>query len=82
LSLSYKFYISSHQTSNGRFLFSNVTALSACLECPERYYCSNRITPIMCPPGYYCPAGSSIATTKPCPLGTWNENVSGAKTVS
>uniref|UniRef100_A0A7M5XIK9 Tyrosine-protein kinase ephrin type A/B receptor-like domain-containing protein n=1 Tax=Clytia hemisphaerica TaxID=252671 RepID=A0A7M5XIK9_9CNID len=54
--------------------YSNVTTLSKCHECPERYYCNNRITPVRCPPGYYCSAGSGYEHIKPCPLGTWDEN--------
>lgn len=47
-----------------------------CLDCPAGYLCPSTGTnsqtkpKIPCTPGYYCPAGSSIATE--CPVGTYS----------
>jgi len=59
--------------------FSNVTGLAACLICPERFYCEgaegDSTTPIPCPRGHYCPAGTGKSPEK-CPAGTYNPEVS------
>lgn len=59
--------------------FSNVTGLAACLICPERFYCKgaegDSKTPIPCPRGRYCPAGTGKSPEK-CPAGTYNPQVS------
>jgi len=61
------------------YLFSNVTGLETCLECPERFYCEGAIgTPIPCPKGHYCPAGTGLSQEK-CPSGTYNPQVSSLK---
>ena len=45
--------------------------ISACLTCPEGYYCqSPNIIPTICPVGCFCPQGSG--TYSLCPLGTYN----------
>jgi len=60
-------------------LFSNVTGLETCLECPERFYCEgaegDSKKPIPCPKGHYCPAGTGKSQPK-CPSGTYNPQVS------
>lgn len=58
--------------------FSNVTGLAACLICPERFFCEgaegDSKTPIPCPRGHYCPAGTGKSPEK-CPAGTYNPQV-------
>ncbi|CAG6003426.1 unnamed protein product, partial [Menidia menidia] len=43
----------------------------ACISCPSRHYCNRLGTPVplLCPPGSYCPDGTS--TPRACPEGTY-----------
>ena len=48
---------------------------SACLECPERYYCereSTNFTETPCPAGRYCPNGTAHPDDFLCPEGTFS----------
>ena len=39
------------------------------------YYCLNQtVKPVVCPAGYYCPAGTEFEAQYPCPEGTYNNN--------
>lgn len=38
--------------------------------CAKRFLYSNYTQPRDCPPGYYCPVGTALATHNPCPVGT------------
>ena len=50
------------------------TSQAACKPCPAREYCiagSSKGT--ACPPGYYCPEGTSARNQFSCPAGTYND---------
>ena len=62
--------------------YSNTTRSTSCLACPEGHYCPLHTSePLPCPQGYYCGASTSIATTNPCPVGTYN-NETGMNSVA
>jgi len=64
----------------------NITATSSCITCPGKYACprrpdaevgslgTNTLTNprIACAAGHYCPAGTTSATERPCPAGTYS----------
>ncbi|KAL2085398.1 hypothetical protein ACEWY4_018718 [Coilia grayii] len=43
-----------------------------CTTCPPGFYCQGEglVQPEMCPPGHFCPPGTSLAQQYPCPPGT------------
>ena len=47
---------------------------STCLDCIPGSYCQNpaTVTPVTCPAGYYCPAGTNVYTSFPCPAGSYS----------
>lgn len=46
----------------------------ACLPCTTGNYCvAGSIQPTLCPPGYYCPAGTGARTQFACHAGTYND---------
>lgn len=57
-------------------------SLQECTLTPAGYYtdtvASVSYTSNQCSAGYYCPEGSTSATPKPCPIGTYREAVQGA----
>ncbi|RUS80254.1 hypothetical protein EGW08_011983, partial [Elysia chlorotica] len=62
--------------------YSNTTRSTVCLSCPKGHYCPLATSePLPCPLGYYCGAGTSIATSNPCPVGTYN-NETGMNSVA
>ena len=64
--------------------YSNTSGLSACLSCPEGYYClegSSTYANTPCTTGYYCPEGTEFSTQFPCQPGTYN-NESGLKALT
>jgi len=51
---------------------TGASSTGSCQSCPEYYYCPERTTyPVKCPPGHFCPAGSTSGTTYECPAGTY-----------
>eukprot|EP00057_Strongylocentrotus_purpuratus_P005060 XP_003730108.1 PREDICTED: uncharacterized protein LOC100892311 [Strongylocentrotus purpuratus] len=49
--------------------YMNHTQADACYTCPARYYCySNKINPLPCPMGYFCPLGTALPDDL-CPIG-------------
>lgn len=63
-------------------LFAGKT-LADCIVCPAGYYCEegSKEPTGLCAPGYFCPAGSTVANTTPCPVKTYMA-YEGAKDVS
>ena len=58
--------------------YSNVTGMTACLACPEGFYCQGAtVNPLSfpCPPGHYCPPETHFATQFPCPISSYNPAV-------
>ncbi|XP_070552128.1 fibrillin-2-like [Ptychodera flava] len=55
--------------------FANATGMSACLNCPEGFYCQPDNDPIHCPQGFYCIGSTNAAeretVPKACPVGTY-----------
>ena len=55
--------------------YSPITGLSACLPCPQGFFCAEGSTDYInqpCPVGYYCPEGTASPTQNPCSPGTYN----------
>eukprot|EP01135_Chromosphaera_perkinsii_P006890 Nk52_evm45s621 gene=Nk52_evmTU45s621 len=65
--------------------YQNQKGKTACITCPEGYYCDNSKSPVVlytssdCPKGHYCPAGTKTATQFPCPIGTYSNSLNLAK---
>ena len=72
------YYIGLHTFFYICYFHSNITGLAACLTCPARFHCEggegDSKTPIPCPKGHYCPAGTGKSPEK-CPAGTYNPQV-------
>jgi len=53
----------------------SISMFGACAKCLAGNYCTGgAASPVTCPAGYACPAGTAVATQFPCPLGTFNPN--------
>jgi hypothetical protein len=53
---------------------TNLQAFSECLLCPPGFYCAGAqtIPSGSCGAGYFCPNGTTSATSNPCPAGTYS----------
>lgn len=55
--------------------YMTTTGADLCLTCTAGHYCITGLTPELCPPGFYCPAGTGDLWQS-CPLGTFS-NIGG-----
>lgn len=69
-------FMTQYECPPGTFTDSiNLTKISECSPCFERYSCDSGSTPadmVLCPKGYYCPLSTSTGEEIPCPPGTYS----------